>query len=74
MSWNETMKDIRKEAGETQGELAKIIKWSRPQIQRYETGDPPTIMYLIAFCKHYKVDPNRIFFDELNKIILKERR
>lgn len=67
MSWNEVMRAIRKEFGETQRELAKNLGWSRPQIQRYEKGEPPTIEYLIAFCNHYKVDPNRILFDELRE-------
>ena len=70
MSWNETMKDIRKEYGQTQRELAKKLGWSRPQIQRYEKGEPPTIEYLIAFCRHYQTDPNRILFDELSDVIL----
>lgn len=71
ISWNETMRDIRKEAGETQLELAKTLGWSRPQIQRYEKGEPPTIEYLIAFCKHYNIDPNRILFEDLNDTISK---
>lgn len=73
MSWNETMRDIRKEHQQTQDELAKKLGWSRPQIQRYERGEQPTIEYLIAFCRHYQTDPNRILFDELSDIILKSK-
>lgn len=74
MSWWETMRDIRLEAGETQSKLAEKIGWSRPQIQRYERGEPPTIEYLIAFCIYYKTDPNRILFEDLQEAKLEERR
>lgn len=66
MSWNENMVDVRKEAGHTQIDMSKKIGWSRAQIQRYEKGEYPTIEYLIAFCKLYKVNPDRILYEELN--------
>lgn len=61
MSYYENMKAIRKEHKESQQELAEIINWSRPQIARYETGvSVPTVDYLIAFCKHYKISADWI--------------
>lgn len=56
MIYRKNMIDIRKENGHTQQELAKILGWSRPQIARYELGtSTPTIDYLEAFCKYYKI-------------------
>lgn len=65
MGWAENMAEIRKFNGDTQETLAKKIGWSRPQISRYETGDYPTIEYLIKFCKLYKVMPNDILREEI---------
>lgn len=65
MSWADNMAEIRKVNGDTQFDLAKKIGWSRPQIQRYEAGDPPTVEYLIEFCNLYKVMPNDIFREEI---------
>ena len=61
MHYIEFMTDIRKENGHTQTDLAKALGWSRPQIARYETyKSEPTIAYLEAFCKFYKVSADRI--------------
>lgn len=65
MAWYENMAEIRKINEDTQRDLAKKIGWSRPQIQRYEAGDYPTIEYLIDFCNLYKVMPNDIFREEI---------
>ena len=65
MAWYNTMIDIRTQAGDTQKQMAQKLGWSRPQIQRYEKGKYPTIEYLIAFCKLYKVNPDRILWDDL---------
>lgn len=65
MSWAENMAEIRKVNGDTQADLAKKLGWSRPQIQRYEAGDYPTLEYLIAFCNEYKVLPNDILREEI---------
>lgn len=59
------MAEIRKANGDTQEDLAKKIKWSRPQISRYERRYPPTIEYLIEFCNEYEVTPNEILREEI---------
>lgn len=61
MNYIQNMIDIRKENEETQKQLAEAIKWSRPQIARYETNkSTPSVDYLIAFCLHYEVSADYI--------------
>ena len=56
MDYIQAMIDTRHDNEETQSELAKALKWSRPQIARYETRKSvPSIDYLLAFCLHYKI-------------------
>lgn len=61
MDYIQFMKDVRKENGHTQADLAKARGWSRPQIARYETyQSEPTIAYLYAFCNLYKISADRV--------------
>ena len=61
MSWSKNMADIRKESGLSQNELAIKLGWSRPQIQRYESGKGmPTIEYLKAFCDLFRISADWI--------------
>ena len=73
MSWSQNMADIRKESGLSQKELGEKLGWSRPQVQRYETGKGiPTIDYLMAFCDFYKISADWIL--EIPKGYNKTRR
>ncbi len=61
MNYIENMIGIRKDNRVSQEKLARAIKWSRPQIARYETKKcAPTIDYLEAFCRYFKVSADFI--------------
>ena len=61
MNYIKNMVDIRLDSGLTQKELGEKLGWSRPQIQRYETGKSiPSIDYLKAFCDFYKISADWI--------------
>lgn len=52
----ERLKQARKEKNITQGEVAKILMTTQPQIAKYESGQQePTASRIIEFCKLYEI-------------------
>ena len=63
--WNiarENMKKIRQQHNMTVLALSKELKWGHATIGSYETGKrTPTILYVIEFCKYFKVTIENLF-------------
>lgn len=64
MAFSEVIKEIRKELGFTQEELARILYVSFSTINRWENGrcvpQKLAIAHLIDVCKHNEIDDNLI--------------
>lgn len=46
--------------------LSKELKWGHATIGSYETGKrTPTILYVIEFCKYFKVTIENLFKKEM---------
>lgn len=57
----ERLKQARKEKNITQGEVAKILMTTQPQIAKYESGQQePTASRIIEFCKLYEISSTKL--------------
>lgn len=61
MDFIDKMIDIRIDSDTTQKNLATIFNMKQQQLARYESRrNIPSILYLIKFCRHYKVSADYI--------------
>ncbi len=61
MEYTEKLKQIRKEHGESQAQIAQYLQIPQTQWQRYETGkNELPLRYLVAFCRRYEVSADYI--------------
>ncbi len=62
---NEKMKELRKQMGLSQAELANLVGVSRQTVNMIEMGDyNPTVALCIKICKALGVTLNDLFWEE----------
>lgn len=61
MSFNEKLRETRKDRDTSQEEIATILNMTRQQYSLYETGKRSMpVEVLIDFCKHFKISADYI--------------
>lgn len=61
LKWNERVRQLRKECGLTQGQLARVTKTSQQQIQRIEAGQEPSVLLAMRIAKAFGMTVEQVF-------------